>query len=967
MALNSINTNIGAYYAQKNIGVASNSASLSIARLSSGSRIVRAADDVAAMSAGTSLQTNVTTLKMALINTSQGSSLLQVADGALGQIVDILQRQKAIAVQAGSGSLSSAERSFLNQEFQNLTQEIDRLAGQTNFNGVNLLDGVLSTTVTAVNNETASVKGTASISFQLNATAANSVITINGIDITMALAPANSTQVQIGATIADSVQNLADFLNAVDTNTGFNRAQRLALSAATYRAEGNTLVAEARTGGIGNTFTLGGIVPAAAGTWLGLANAAVMSGSDAGSYYQLFQTNLGVLSTDISAVGAASSAAIPFKATITPTVKVGSAAAVNLLSGALTAGQTLNDIVNDINSRSAIHGVTATIVGSSGSYNIMIKASEPDLDNQATGTTSGGDITITWANATNNAGAAATPTTAANTVHLGRTGLGLNATDTGIGIGDVLGVGVIGDSIIADHSQTKSKVSVIFPDITDAALGSTLAPTALTPLQIDIGSAGNANEFVRFAFSSNTGGTSSTEIAIGATLEETIDNAVAKINAYVGNGLENFALNQVKAYRDGKTLVIESVNVGTVAHIDQNAIAAATASVALQNAPAGVSITNTGNLNNGTTAGVYTGHVTNKDFIGQIQGFSATYNGTANTVNAQITVGGETFTALNVTTNVSSSANSGNIVRFFGNNGGGYFDLTLRVNGGMTVGSQAEANTFSSRLDAAFSTLEFYQNRDVSSYEGVKPIVTDGVVTGSLLGTTLKLNDSDFTDVKINDISVTAPSGSAVDGKISFTINGEEFSAPSDIGTRLSAYQDYKFTSATDANRYLTFSVGGTNIDFNTAAKADAFEAALKEALGVGEGAEALRFQVGTTVNDTLKVSIEGVTAKQIKISDLDVLTQASAAAAADALDLAIDSVTSVRAEVGALQSRFSFAAANVESSIQNQDAARGVLLDTDIAAESTSFATAQVKLQAGIAVLAQANLLQQNLLKLIG
>ena len=84
-------------------------------------------------------------------------------------------------------------------------------------------------------------------------------------------------------------------------------------------------------------------------------------------------------------------------------------------------------------------------------------------------------------------------------------------------------------------------------------------------------------------------------------------------------------------------------------------------------------------------------------------------------------------------------------------------------------------------------------------------------------------------------------------------------------------------------------------------------------------------------------------------------------------IDAAIDAVTSVRADVGALQSRFDFAAANVESSIQNQDAARGVLLDTDVAAESTAYATSQVQLQAGIAVLAQANLLPQNLLKLIG
>jgi flagellin len=110
-----------------------------------------------------------------------------------------------------------------------------------------------------------------------------------------------------------------------------------------------------------------------------------------------------------------------------------------------------------------------------------------------------------------------------------------------------------------------------------------------------------------------------------------------------------------------------------------------------------------------------------------------------------------------------------------------------------------------------------------------------------------------------------------------------------------------------------------------------------------------------------------GVTTKDIGIESLDVLTKASAAVAADTLDSAIDKVTAVRAEVGALQSRFNFAAANVESSISNQDSARGVLLDTDIAAESTAFSTAQVQLQAGISVLAQANQLQQNLLKLIG
>lgn len=151
MALNSINTNIAAYSAQGNIGKASNSASASIARLSSGNRITKASDDVAALSIGTSLRTGVTTLKTALLNANQGSSLLQVADGALSQLSEILQRQKAIATQASSGSVGDAERGFLNQEFQALTNEINRIANSTNFNGVKLINGGLGSTVALAN------------------------------------------------------------------------------------------------------------------------------------------------------------------------------------------------------------------------------------------------------------------------------------------------------------------------------------------------------------------------------------------------------------------------------------------------------------------------------------------------------------------------------------------------------------------------------------------------------------------------------------------------------------------------------------------------------------------------------------------------------------------------------------------------------------------------------------------------
>lgn len=140
----SINSNSAALFAQRNLNLSSTESENSIARLSSGQSIIAAKDDVAGLSVGTILSTAISTLKTAQTSTSQAQSMLAIADGGLKNIGDILQRQKALAVQANTGSLSDNERGFLNQEFQNLTSEIDRIVTNTNLNGVNLIDGTLS-------------------------------------------------------------------------------------------------------------------------------------------------------------------------------------------------------------------------------------------------------------------------------------------------------------------------------------------------------------------------------------------------------------------------------------------------------------------------------------------------------------------------------------------------------------------------------------------------------------------------------------------------------------------------------------------------------------------------------------------------------------------------------------------------------------------------------------------------------
>jgi flagellin-like hook-associated protein FlgL len=118
---------------------------ISIAQLSSGNRLVNAKIDVASMAASTSLQTRTISLRSALVNLAQADSLLQVRDGALSQVQEMLFRMNSLATTANNGALTSAERSFLQIEMNELRDETSRILKETNFNGVKLFSGKADT------------------------------------------------------------------------------------------------------------------------------------------------------------------------------------------------------------------------------------------------------------------------------------------------------------------------------------------------------------------------------------------------------------------------------------------------------------------------------------------------------------------------------------------------------------------------------------------------------------------------------------------------------------------------------------------------------------------------------------------------------------------------------------------------------------------------------------------------------
>ena len=140
----SLLTNVASLVAQANLNSTQKSLSASIEKLSSGQRINSAADDAAGLGISESLSSDILSLGQAQQNTTDATSLGQVAEGSLNDIQNIVARQRQLAVQASNATLGSTERGFIQTEFTQLNQEINRISGVTNFDGQNLLDGSAS-------------------------------------------------------------------------------------------------------------------------------------------------------------------------------------------------------------------------------------------------------------------------------------------------------------------------------------------------------------------------------------------------------------------------------------------------------------------------------------------------------------------------------------------------------------------------------------------------------------------------------------------------------------------------------------------------------------------------------------------------------------------------------------------------------------------------------------------------------
>jgi len=180
--------------------------SQSLAKLSSGSRIVRASDDAAGLAVSSGITSDITALKQAATNSIQAQSVLQTADGALARVGDILQRMKSLAAQSNSGSVSATARGYINTEFQQLLTEVNAVGTNSDFNGTKIING------------------TYNLNFQVGVNATNDVIAVN-----LTAVNSTATGLAINAATVATQANAVTASGLLDTAIASNNTHRARL------------------------------------------------------------------------------------------------------------------------------------------------------------------------------------------------------------------------------------------------------------------------------------------------------------------------------------------------------------------------------------------------------------------------------------------------------------------------------------------------------------------------------------------------------------------------------------------------------------------------------------------------------------------------------------------------------------------------------------------------------------------
>ena len=308
-----INTNVMSLNAQRNLSTSGAQLATSLQRLSSGLRINSAKDDAAGLAISERFTTQIRGMDQAARNANDGISLSQTAEGAMGEISNNLQRIRELAVQSRNATNSATDRAALNSEAQQLKSEIDRVASQTSFNGVKLIDGSFANqafqvganqgetiSVSSIVNANSSALGSYSRATVTGgaATAFTAVtagdLTINGTSVGGLAAAASATE---------RASQVRDAVNSKSDTTGVYAVNDTATTVTLVSTTADIVVAHA---GASSSAAITGLTAAttARATSTGFASLDISTTSGADTAMQSMDAALSAISTARASMGA---------------------------------------------------------------------------------------------------------------------------------------------------------------------------------------------------------------------------------------------------------------------------------------------------------------------------------------------------------------------------------------------------------------------------------------------------------------------------------------------------------------------------------------------------------------------------------------------------------------------------------------------------------------------------------------
>ena len=1006
---NSINTNIGALTAQKNMLKINNDLDDAMTKLSSGLRINSAADDAAGSAISSKMESQVRSLGVAIRNSYDAISMTQTVEGALGETENMLQRVRELAVQAGNSTLSDSDRTMIQAEVTALIAEVDSISKNTHFNDVKLLDGSNKTVnfqigINAADSLAVSLQKSDSISLGLSGSQGVKLLTSERVPTTDFSNLSHSIEagdIKINGKDAFSTKFIKDLTassaneaeliaSAINLNTGIHGAEADAFNSLTSAVKG--------TFNMDATFTINGDTVALSTSYEGLVNninqavSGVNASLNADNTVTLANTtgeSIIVAGTGSSDVGFANGTYTGFLSLSNVDGSKVTIEAANEVNG-YTNG--LGDIA-DVNSIGFNEQSVAGTIESATVSGTKLDANEIEINNVLIGESVNGSA-ASLANAINaktsetgvvadakNEVQVAFNTSAmpslANEFYVNGTEVNLTAASGVSGIVTQINAANIGDVVASAASDGAIKLtSETGQDIKVQHFGDTDFVRAFKDVNGTVGTSGIV-------------GGSDTNTASLRALAKGVPGTVAILSPTDFNSRVSIQ----SAVHNGADVVADADDMATVSAVSSTSATLLTAAGTAQAHGMQVRITET-NVGDGSDVNVT---VTGTDMDGNI--ISETFAGATQAGTADSSKTFQTVTKIEYSKTDTASfkigALHGNANETYTLTGvdvfGDTVTETIRGEGGAI--KALSKNVYAS-LTSVTTTSTAGSNFSIGNYNGeargteLGAIDIDGLFAEAQLASGANTVLAANATKDLGGVRVTMTEGNNATGaNATNTITGtdmfdntitEVITGPTRAGTvtGLKIFKTIVSMTSSAAHTSNAISVG-----FKQAADDFTVRGNLSMSNATGETikiqtvaqdndltmATANDGTFGATETILQKLGVQSQSAQQeVNGTNLSVKTLAGANASLEVIDKAIEQIALFRSSFGAVENRIDASINNLTTLKVNTQAAQSRIEDADFAAETSNLTKSQILSQAATSMLAQANSSKQNLLALL-